>query len=120
MKKVYKHIKDDHSYFKLKQITDKYFSGKIDKWVLPVLKLFKIYNIKLRKDDGILKQINVSFPKSRQESIVIGLRYYKENRLFTEDLFLFQKKKIYEKHYRGSLEKILPEYKGTHNLQIDL
>jgi hypothetical protein len=49
---------------------------------------------------------------------LIGLRYLKKDKTYTEDHFLFGKGHAITKFYQGKAEKILPEYKGTHKLQI--
>lgn len=76
--------------------------------------LLKKYKIKLRKKDGKLHEVTFSIPKSKKNSIVLGFRYEKKDGSFSEDLFLFQEGKEIVQGYRGKLEKILPEYKGTH------
>jgi len=56
----------------------------------------------------------VVVPKSMKDALVLGIRYQKKGGTFSEDLFLFRKGKPIQKGYRGELEKIVPEYKGTH------
>jgi hypothetical protein len=77
----------------------------------------------LRRDDGILFQINLSVPQTRNNDLVIGLRYKKRDESFTEDHFLCITNegdgnlKIQPK-YGKSLEKVLVEYRGAHKYQL--
>lgn len=51
------------------------------------------------------------------------MRYRKEDRTFTEDHFLCSdtlRGLQIDRFYRGRLEKVFPEYRGTHKLQIDV
>jgi len=107
----------DNSYDELKNITDEMYSGKRQKFAADVLKLLFKYGIKIRQKDGRLYQVNISIPKSRGHSILVGLRYIKKDETFTEDHFLFEKGKPINKFYKGKIELVLPEYKGTHKQQ---
>lgn len=79
-----------------------------------VLALLQTQGIRLRQDDGELRQITLSKPISLASAFVIGLRYIKRDGTQTEDLFLIEKGCPITGYYKGSLEKRLPEYKGTH------
>lgn len=112
-------MSDDGSYQKMKLITDGYYSGRINKgWSSLVVGLLNEHGIKLRNKDGKLYQVNVSLPKTKSNSIVVGLRYIKEDNTFTEDLFLFENGFNLKAFYKAKLENILPEYKGTHKLRL--
>lgn len=112
-------MSSDSSYQKLKLITDGYYSGKINRgWSSLVVQLLEDYGVKLRSKDGKLFQVNISLPTSKANSIVVGLRYVKKDNTFTEDLFLFEQNHNLRCYYKAKLEDILPEYKGTHKLQI--
>ena len=104
----------DNSYEEFKAITDQYYTD----WQMPKIdvfvKLLDRYGIELRNKDGDLREVTFSVPKSKKEALVLGVRYQKKDGTFSEDLFLFQKGNPIQKGYRGELEKILPEYKGTH------
>lgn len=106
------------SYLDLKSITDAVYSGKKKTYGKEVINLLDDYGIKIRQDDGKIHSINISIPSSINDSIVVGLRYKKEDDSFTEDHFLFQKDHDLKAYYKGSFEKIAPEYVGTHKEQI--
>lgn len=85
---------------------------------MPPIKLFidllDKHGVSLRNKDGQLHEVTFSVPKSVSDALVLGIRYQKKDKTFSEDLFLFQKGKPIKNGYRGELEKILPEYKETH------
>ncbi len=83
--------------------------------------------IRMRQDDGELRQITLSKPTTNGNSLVIGLRYMKRDGMYTEDHFSCRRDweassgtLEIERHYKGQLEFQLPEYRGTHKHQIDL
>jgi len=108
----------DNSYNQLKKITDEFYSDKRNKYAQDVLILMSNYNIKPRQKDGALHSVNISIPKSKPDSILVGLRYIKQDKTCTEDAFLFEKGKSIERFYRGRIEESLPEYKNTHKEQL--
>jgi hypothetical protein len=80
------------------------------------------HNIRLRQDDGELVQINVSRPLSSELALVLGLRYQKRDETYTEDHFVFTQEAdgvVVTPHYGRRLERVLPEYQGTHKAQAD-
>lgn len=81
------------------------------------LSLLETWGIKSRADDGELSQINISNPESG--IFVVGLRYLKRDRTYTEDLFVINAQKPNEvsKYYKGKYERENIEYKGTHKQQ---
>lgn len=102
-------------YEQFKKITDKYYTD----WNMPNINVFvellNRYGIKLRQKDGELHEITFSKPESKEEALVLGVRYKKKDNSYSEDLFLFQQGEKIEKGYKGRLEKgIIPEYSGTH------
>lgn len=107
----------NNSYEELKSLTDVYYAGIKIINRQEILNLLNKYSIKVRRDGGTLDYITISIPKTVGGGIVVGLRYMKKDGTKTEDLFLFSKGKPIEKGYKGRLEKILKEYKGTHKLQ---
>ena len=52
-----------------------------------ILALLKDQGIRIRQDDGDLKQLTLSKPTSVNSGFVIGLRYIKKDGSHTEDLF---------------------------------
>ena len=75
------------------------------------------HGIKLRNKDGSEPKVTLSPPTSKPDSLVLGVRYKKINGTKTEDHFLFQQDKEIIRCYGKKLEKLCPEYKGTHKLQ---
>lgn len=85
-----------------------------------ILALLAREGIRLRQDDGTLAQVTLTKPTSDPQSRVIGLRYIKRDTTQTEDLFTLKPGRAVESHYRGALERQLPEYRGTHKQQVDV
>lgn len=108
----------DKSYNELKAITDSVYAGIKDKWAKDVVVILQKYNIKLRQKDGQLYSVNISIPKSKSNCILVGLRYVKNDKTYNEDHFLFEENEPIVTFYKGKLEKVLDEYKGTHKQQI--
>jgi len=84
-----------------------------------ILVLLKDQGIRIREDDGDLKQLTLSTPTSVNSGFVIGLRYIKKDGSHTEDLFSVEQGQQVKSYYKGSLQKQWPEYRGTHKQQID-
>jgi hypothetical protein len=84
-----------------------------------ILALLQDQGIRIRQDDGDLKQLTLSKPTSVNSGFVIGLRYIKKDGSHTEDLFSVEQGQQVKSYYTGSLEKQWPEYRGTHKQQID-
>ena len=61
--------------------------------------------------------MNFSVARSRDETLVVGLRYRKRAGDYSEDTFLFTRGKPIETCYGKRVEKVLPEYEGTHKAQ---
>lgn len=108
----------DISYFELKAIIDSVYAGIEVDCAKQVIKLLEKYNIKLRTKDGGLYSVNIFIPKSRENCILVGLRYTKSDNSYTEDHFLFEINKPIELFYKGKLEQVLKEYKGSHKQQV--
>jgi hypothetical protein len=115
----------DNIYLSLQDIWARHLRGErnIER---DILDLLSRHGIKIRQNDGALKQITVSIPTSVDNAFVIGLRYIKADGTRTEDLFLCQDNAYkngvpveIEPHYKGRLEFRLPEYRGTHKEQVD-
>ena len=82
-----------------------------------VLTILGNSGIRIRQNDGVNPVVTVSYPISLPESIVVGLRYTKNDGTKTEDHFIFQEGRAIEKCYGKKLARLMPEYKGTHKLQ---
>lgn len=110
----------DNSYQDIKKITDSIYSGRLKNPTAEIfLETLNKYGVKLRQKDGAFDHITYSIPQSQKDCILIGVRYKKKNNTFTEDHFLFQKNFCIRKFYKRQIEKVLPEYKGTHKKQSD-
>ena len=83
-----------------------------------ILDLLKDQGIRIRQDDGELRQLTLSKPTSVNSGFVIGLRYDKKHGTQTEDLFPVERGRPIKGYYKGSLQTQWPEYKGTHKQQV--
>lgn len=107
----------------LKRIWEQYIAGDITNIDREIIDLLLRHGIKIRHDDGYLIQINLSIPTTNTNVLVIGLRYKKKDTSLTEDRFLCSSddstgKLVINQYYKGALEGIYPEYKGTHKHQL--
>jgi hypothetical protein len=107
----------DTSFEELKAITDQIYAGHTppdshDQ----IIALLDRHGIRTRQDDGVDPKVTISHPTSQPGSMVVGLRYTKNDGSKTEDLFLFQPDHAIQPHYRGILQHIFPEYANTHKL----
>lgn len=107
----------NNAYGEFKSITDEYYRTGLMPDINVFIDLLRKYGYKLRQDDGDLNHATFSVPESKKDALVLGLRYLKKNGTWTEDHFLFHKDKAIAPHYRGKMERILSEYKGTHKKQ---
>ncbi len=113
------------TYTTIERIWQRHIGGEAVDIESEIRILFAQRELKMRQDDGQLKQINISIPTSLEDAFVVGLRYVKRNGACTEDLFLCPKNLAagitrleIEPFYKGRLEFILPEYNGTHHQQV--
>ena len=83
-----------------------------------ILDLLRDQGIRIRQDDGQLRQLTLSKPTSVNSGFVIGLRYEKKDGTQAEELFPVEKGLRITGYYKGSLEKQWPEYSGTHKQRI--
>lgn len=108
----------DASFDELKAITDLVYRGNSQPdFHQQIVDLLVRHGINLRQDDGSDPKATISHPTSLSGSMVVGLRYTKDDGTKTEDHFLFQPREPIGKYYGKSLEKLLAEYKGAHKLQ---
>lgn len=106
------------AYAEVEAIWNRRMGGDQSKTKDDVVALLASYGIRLRQDDGELRQVTVSKPTSVSDAFVIGLRYHKNDGSQSEDLFFVKKGRSIEPHYRASLERKLPEYRGTHKQPV--
>ncbi|OGD81466.1 hypothetical protein A2572_02445 [Candidatus Collierbacteria bacterium RIFOXYD1_FULL_40_9] len=110
----------DQSYEDLKKVLDRINSGESvlrTNFHNQILGILGNYGIRIRQDDGADPKITISYPTTLPGSIVVGLRYTKQNGTKTEDHFIFQAGNPIEKCYGNRLAELMPEYIGTHKLQ---
>jgi hypothetical protein len=81
--------------------------------------LLNSWGIKCREDDGQLLWTNLSVPTSVGEAITIGLRYKKQDKTLSEDVFELNNKNpdVVTSYYKGCYQTLRPEYQQTHKLQ---
>ena len=106
------------SYEEIKVITDAIYAGNIQPQAHLFIEVLNKYGIKLRDKDGKFLELTYSIPKSIPNSILIGIRYVKDDGSHTEDHFLFEQDKSIRRFYKNQIEKVLPEYKGMHKRQV--
>jgi hypothetical protein len=83
------------------------------------VKLLNKNGIKLRDKDGKPRRLTLSTPISKEGNLVLGIRYEKLDRSFSEDAFLFESNGRIISLYKGRIEVLLPEYEETHKRQGD-
>lgn len=108
----------DTSFDELKIITDAVYSGNPPSdFHQQIVNLLTSHGIRLRQDDGVDPKVTISHPTTLPGTMVVGVRYTKNDRTKTEDHFLFQPGLQIERCYGKRLEELFSEYKGTHKLQ---
>ena len=105
-------------YSDIEAIWNRYPSGATFNTERDIRVLLDGQGIRIRQDDGELKQFTISKPTSVTSAFVLGLRYVKRDDSHTEDHFTFEKGRAIECHYRGALENKWPEYKDTHKQHV--
>lgn len=110
------------AYSRLKPITDAAQAGALVPWSPSVIDLLARYKVDVQRLEDVKAKADLSFPTSIKDhrSMAIGFRYAKDNGNFAEDLFVFIEDVGLTCYYRGSQEKALPEYSGTHHAKIVL
>lgn len=112
-------------YDELKICSDNYYANQTNNNGKAVftkaVELLQNQGTSLRPSNHKIVNKTFSIPISKKNCFVFGVRYMKPDGTYTEDHFLFEEGKT--KIEKGSgkkkwLEKILPEYKGAHKLQI--
>jgi len=118
----------NNTYYILEGIWSRHIAGERQTLKIEVLSLFSMpmHDIKIRKDDGELRQVTISKPTTVESTFVVGLRYIKIDGTYTEDHFVCRKNQAsslepleIERYYKGKLERKFQEYKGVHKQQID-
>ena len=81
--------------------------------------LLNDWGFKCREDDGKLLWTNLSLPTSVGETITIGLRYRKQDKTLTEDVFELCEKdpNVVTPYYKGKYQILRSEYVNTHKQQ---
>jgi hypothetical protein len=107
-------LNSSKSYFEIKKISDEMYAGTRDHFAPDMRKIIEKYGSKLRPAPHLLHAMTFSIPTTIKNSFVVGVRYKKPNGVYTEDHFLFQKNGNMKVYSKNELERVLPEYKGTH------
>lgn len=113
----------DTSYDELKAIMDHQFATReLTGHSTPdfhdlIIDLLDRHGRRIRQDDGQDPKVTFSIPQTDPTSFVLGLRYTKNNGTKTEDHFLFRRGEPIQYLSGKRLEKLMPEYSGTHKLQ---
>jgi hypothetical protein len=74
-------------------------------------------NITPRQKDGVPRRARLSIPTSIKHAFVLGIRCQKKDDTYTEDAYIIHPCKKINYLKKGEIEKLLPEYKGTHKRQ---
>ena len=106
------------SYEEIKAITDGIYGGTLEPQAHLFIEVLNKHGIQLRDKDGKFLELTYSIPTSVANSILIGIRYVKDDGTHTEDHFLFEQNKSIRSFYKNQIEKVLPEYTGMHKRQI--
>jgi hypothetical protein len=89
-------------YADLESIWARALAGNREHTARDVIAVLTKEGIRLRQKDGTLAQVTLSKPTSDHESRVV------------------RSGRGIDSYYRGTLERELPEYQGTHKLQVDV
>ena len=103
-----------NSYCEIKKISDAIYSGVGDSFAPGMRKVIEKYGTKIRPNPHIPWAMTFSIPTSLKNAFVVGIRYKKPDGTFTEDHILFQRRRNIRVFSKSELERLLPEYKGTH------
>lgn len=102
----------------LREITDAVYGGKLEER-LAFEKTYAIlhkYGVRLRNKDGKDPKMTISPPDDN--TLVVGIRYLKDGGRTTEDHFIFRRDMNLYKCKGKEINKILPQYTGSHELQL--
>jgi len=106
------------SYTELRTITDAVYGGLMEKAeaFTQAYALLGKYGVQLRSKDG--KDPKMTLSPADDNTLVIGIRYLKQSGRTTEDHFIFVRGANLYKCKGREIDKILPQYKGSHELQL--
>lgn len=106
------------SYLELRAITDAVYGGKMEKSEAfkKAYALLDKYGIRLRDKNGQAPVMTLSPPDDN--TLVMGIRYLKDSGRTTEDHFIFRRDIELYSCKGKEINKILPKYKGSHELQL--
>ena len=108
---------DASPFDELKAIMNRARETRKPGWSVEVRDLLEKNDIRERQDDGELAAVTFSIATSGPDTFVVGLRYQKRDRTFTEDTFIFTPGQEIVPCYGKAIERLLPEYEGTHKHQ---
>ena len=103
-------------YIQLRDIHDLAVKANDAEMLREIPQLLNSWGFRCRDKDGQLLWTNLSVPTSIGETITIGLRYMKEDRTLTEDIFEVSSSSpdSVNAYYKGKYQRVRPEYTGTH------
>jgi hypothetical protein len=106
------------SYLELRAITDAVYGNKMEKpeAFKKAYSILDKYGIKLRSKDGKDPVMTLSPPDDN--TLVVGIRYLKDEGRTTEDHFIFRRDTDLYRCKGKEIDKILPQYKGSHELRL--
>src|SRR4029079_14672026 len=70
-----------------------------------VVNLLLDHGIRIRQDDGQLRQVTLSKPSTINSAFVVWLRYDKDDGTQTEDLFRVESGQSIKPYYKGALQR---------------
>ncbi len=106
------------SYLELRTITDAVYAGKMElsDAFKKAYALLNKYGIRLRDKDGQAPIMTLS--PADDNTLVMGIRYLKDSGRTTEDHFIFRRDADLYRCKGKEIDKLLPNYKGSHELQL--
>lgn len=104
----------------LKVYTDKYYAGSLPKEnvFIEAYRQLSSRGVRLRQDDGKDPKMTISVPRVGNV-LIIGIRYKKDDGRSTEDHFIFRPDTNIYRCKGKELDRLYPEYKGSHLLQLN-
>lgn len=115
-------VGSEAAFEELKVYTDKYYSNFLNKdgqaAVEEAYRQLLDRGVRLRQDDGVNPTLTFSVPEAG-DVLIVGIRYKKDSGRSSEDHFIFRPNENIYRCKGKELDRIYPEYKGSHILQLD-
>lgn len=110
-------LHSSRSYYEIKALSDAVYEGSRKNFVKDMWRVIEEYENRLRPSPHIACALNFSIATSVKNTFVIGVRYQKPDKTYTEDHYLVKKGRNMRAYSKNELERALPEYKGSHKWQ---